>query len=76
MGKGTYKSISDLITQGYKIIDSNTVFAGEPWEIVDPVLSEFDTAFHNLRDANESGNVANEHEGDYRLRYLNHDFYN
>lgn len=51
MGKGTYKSISDLITQGYKIIDSNTIFAGEPWEIVDPLLTEFETAFYNLRDA-------------------------
>ncbi len=44
-------SVADLITQGYKIIDSNTIFAGEPWEIVDPLLTEFDTAFHNLRDA-------------------------
>jgi len=51
MAKGTYKSIADLITQGYKIIDSNTIFAGEPWEIVDPVLTEFETAFYNLRDA-------------------------
>jgi len=53
MGKGTYKSISDLITQGYKIIDSNTIFAGEAWEIVDPLLTEFETAFYNLRDAQD-----------------------
>ena len=44
-------SVADLITQGYKITDSNTIFAGEPWEIEDPLLTEFDTAFHNLRDA-------------------------
>ena len=44
-------SISQLLEQGYMITDANTIYAGEAWEIVDPLLSMFDTAFHDLRDA-------------------------
>jgi len=51
MGKGTYKSVNQLIEQGYHISESNVQYAGEAWEIVDPLLTEFDDSFDALRTA-------------------------
>jgi len=47
----TYKSVNQLIEQGYRISESNVQYAGEAWEIVDPLLTEFETAFEALRTA-------------------------
>jgi len=44
-------SISKLLEQGYMITDANTIYAGEAWEIENPLLAMFDTAFLDLRTA-------------------------
>jgi len=44
-------SVSKLLEQGYMITDANTIYAGQPWEIEDPLLSLFNIAFLDLRTA-------------------------
>jgi len=46
-----YKTVSQLIEQGYMITDANVKYAGEPWELTTELEGMFTPAFIALRDA-------------------------
>ena len=46
-----YKTVNQLIEQGYMIIDANTKYAGEAWELTPELVALFNPAFLELRTA-------------------------